>query len=56
MLRISGVLFNSHSHVLHALLFKVWDRRLLDENCPCPVGVFAGHADGITHIDPRVSC
>lgn len=34
-------------------LCKVWDRRLLDESCPCPVGVFAGHADGITHIDPR---
>ncbi|KAJ7337061.1 DDB1- and CUL4-associated factor 11 [Desmophyllum pertusum] len=34
-------------------LCKVWDRRQLDESCPCPVGVFAGHADGITHIDPR---
>ena len=36
------------------LLLKVWDRRVLNESCPCPVGVLAGHADGITHIDPRV--
>lgn len=34
-------------------LIKVWDRRQLSESCPCPVGVFAGHSDGITHIDPR---
>ena len=34
--------------------WKVWDRRVLDESCPCPVGVLAGHADGITHVDPRV--
>lgn len=34
-------------------LCKVWDRRVLDESCPCPVGVLAGHADGITHVDPR---
>ena len=36
------------------LLLQVWDRRQLSENCPYPVGVLAGHADGITHIDPRV--
>ena len=36
------------------LLLQVWDRWQLSENCPCPVGVLAGHADGITHIDPRV--
>lgn len=34
-------------------LCKVWDRRVLDESIHSPVGVFAGHADGITYIDPR---
>lgn len=42
------------SHNLYFPLVKVWDRRQLVESCPCPVGVLAGHADGITHIDPRV--
>ena len=27
---------------------------MLDESIHSPVGVFAGHADGITYIDPRV--
>ena len=36
-------------------LLKVWDRRQLNESCPCPVGILAGHSDGITHIDPRVT-
>ena len=35
-------------------LLKVWDRRQLNESCPYPVGILAGHSDGITHIDPRV--
>lgn len=34
-------------------LCKVWDRRQLNESCPYPVGILAGHSDGITHIDPR---
>jgi len=34
-------------------LCKVWDRRSLREHDPVPVGVLAGHVDGITHIDPR---
>lgn len=29
---------------------KVWDRRLLSESTPKPVGTFAGHTDGITYI------
>lgn len=34
-------------------LCKVWDRRVLkDMNSP-PVGVLAGHQDGITYIDPK---
>ncbi|XP_039286743.1 DDB1- and CUL4-associated factor 11 [Nilaparvata lugens] len=32
---------------------KVWDRRTLNERKPLPVGVLAGHVDGITHIDSR---
>jgi len=32
---------------------KVWDRRSLREDDPQPVGVLAGHVDGITYIDPR---
>jgi WD repeat-containing protein 23 len=34
-------------------LCKIWDRRALREDHPTPVGVFAGHTDGITFIDPR---
>ncbi|KAL1132657.1 hypothetical protein AAG570_010609 [Ranatra chinensis] len=32
---------------------KVWDRRTLNEASPKPVGVLAGHMDGITYIDSR---
>ncbi|XP_014291009.1 DDB1- and CUL4-associated factor 11 isoform X1 [Halyomorpha halys] len=33
---------------------KVWDRRLMPaEGSPKPVGVLAGHLDGITYIDSR---
>lgn len=32
---------------------KVWDRRALREDNPIPVGVLAGHIDGITYVDPR---
>ncbi|XP_076170804.1 DDB1- and CUL4-associated factor 11 [Ptiloglossa arizonensis] len=34
-------------------LCKVWDRRTLNETDPHPVGMLAGHMDGITYIDPR---
>ena len=34
-------------------LVKIWDRRSLRESNPQPVGVFAGHVDGITFIDAR---
>lgn len=34
-------------------ILKVWDRRQLVDRRPKPVGVFAGHYDGITFIDPR---
>ncbi len=32
---------------------KIWDRRSLRESDPRPVGILAGHIDGITYIDPR---
>lgn len=32
---------------------KVWDRRTLIETSPKPVGVLAGHMDGITFIDSK---
>ena len=33
---------------------QVWDRRSLSETNPQPVGVLAGHMDGITFIDTKV--
>lgn len=36
------------------MLCKVWDRRLLRERNPRPVGIMRGHADGITFIDAKV--
>ena len=32
---------------------KIWDRRALRETDPVPVGLLAGHIDGITYIDPK---
>jgi len=32
---------------------KVWDRRTLSETRPTPVGILAGHKDGITYIDAK---
>ncbi|KYM93583.1 DDB1- and CUL4-associated factor 11 [Cyphomyrmex costatus] len=32
---------------------KVWDRRLINMSNPSPVGILAGHRDGITYIDSR---
>ena len=36
-------------------LCKVWDRRVLSEEHPAPVGTLAGHKDGIVFIDSKVS-
>ncbi|KAL3157892.1 hypothetical protein ABBQ32_012303 [Trebouxia sp. C0010 RCD-2024] len=33
-------------------LIKVWDRRTLGRN-PKPAGLFVGHTDGMTHLDPK---
>lgn len=45
------------SHIIYSGgddgLIKVWDRRTLTEANPKPVGVLAGHMDGITFIDSR---
>ena len=35
-------------------LCKVWDRRMLGDHTATPVGVLAGHQDGITFIDSKV--
>jgi len=35
-------------------LCKIWDRRTLREDEPKPVGVLAGHHDGITFIDSKL--
>ena len=34
-------------------LVKVWDRRSLREDSPKPVGVLAGHVDGVAYISPK---
>ncbi len=34
-------------------LCKVWDRRTLVESNPHPVGILAGHVDGLTYVDSR---
>lgn len=34
-------------------IIKVWDRRILREESPLPVGQLAGHYDSVTYIDSR---
>uniref|UniRef100_T1JBZ6 Uncharacterized protein n=1 Tax=Strigamia maritima TaxID=126957 RepID=T1JBZ6_STRMM len=34
-------------------LCKVWDRRMMSESDPKPVGILAGHRDGITFVDSK---
>ncbi|KAI4469449.1 ddb1- and cul4-associated factor 11 [Holotrichia oblita] len=56
---INSVAFaDDSSHIIYSGgddgLLKVWDRRMLgEEGNPTPVGVLAGHRDGITFIHPR---
>lgn len=56
---INSVSFaDDSSHIIYSGgddgLIKVWDRRTLDEeSLPKPVGVLAGHMDGITFINSR---
>lgn len=37
-----------------ALYWQVWDRRTLSERDPKPVGILAGHSNGITFVDSKV--
>nr|CAH7741944.1 unnamed protein product [Callosobruchus chinensis] len=55
---VNSVCFaDDSSHIIYSGgddgLVKVWDRRSLVENSPKPVGVLAGHTDGVTFIDSR---
>ncbi|KRT85038.1 WD40 domain-containing protein [Oryctes borbonicus] len=56
---INSVAFaDDSSHIIYSGgddgLLKVWDRRMLgEERNANPVGVLAGHRDGITYVHPR---
>ncbi|XP_071959239.1 DDB1- and CUL4-associated factor 11-like [Antedon mediterranea] len=55
---LSTVVFaDSSSHIIYSGaddgMCKVWDRRCLTEVCPKPVGVLAGHTDGLTFVDSK---
>uniref|UniRef100_A0A8C6X833 DDB1 and CUL4 associated factor 11 n=1 Tax=Naja naja TaxID=35670 RepID=A0A8C6X833_NAJNA len=48
---------DNSSHIVFSggddALCKVWDRRTMREDDPQPVGILAGHQDGITFIDSK---
>ncbi|XP_068098555.1 DDB1- and CUL4-associated factor 11 isoform X1 [Hyperolius riggenbachi] len=55
---VNAVAFADDScHILYSggddALCKVWDRRTMREDDPKPVGILAGHQDGITFIDSK---
>ncbi|XP_063769705.1 DDB1- and CUL4-associated factor 11 isoform X2 [Pseudophryne corroboree] len=55
---VNAVSFADDScHILYSggddALCKVWDRRTMREDDPKPVGLLAGHQDGITFIDSK---
>ncbi|KAK6628672.1 hypothetical protein RUM43_002487 [Polyplax serrata] len=55
---VNAVAFaDDRSHILYSGgddgICKVWDRRVLAESHPKPVGYLAGHMLGITYIEPR---
>ncbi|MEE6519812.1 hypothetical protein FKM82_017546, partial [Ascaphus truei] len=55
---VNAVSFADEScHILFSggddALCKVWDRRTMREDDPKPVGVLAGHHDGVTFIDSK---
>ncbi|KAG8455398.1 hypothetical protein GDO86_001550 [Hymenochirus boettgeri] len=55
---VNAVSFADDScHILYSggddALCKVWDRRTMREDDPKPVGILAGHQDGITFIDSK---
>ncbi|XP_054848502.1 DDB1- and CUL4-associated factor 11 isoform X1 [Eublepharis macularius] len=55
---VNAVAFaDTSSHILFSggddAICKVWDRRTMRESEPKPVGILAGHRDGITFIDSK---
>lgn len=55
---VNSVVFaDESSHIIYSGgddgVIRVWDRRCLNETNPKPVGILAGHMDGITFIDSR---
>jgi len=55
---VNAVAFaDDSSHILFSGgddgLIKVWDRRTLSDSAASPVGILAGHMDGITFIDSK---
>ncbi|XP_061444574.1 DDB1- and CUL4-associated factor 11 isoform X2 [Rhineura floridana] len=55
---VNAVAFaDTSSHILFSggddAICKVWDRRTMREDDPRPVGILAGHQDGITFIDSK---
>ncbi|XP_025048596.1 LOW QUALITY PROTEIN: DDB1- and CUL4-associated factor 11 [Alligator sinensis] len=55
---VNAVAFaDASSHILFSggddAICKVWDRRTMREDDPKPVGMLAGHQDGITFIDSK---
>ncbi|XP_072024526.1 DDB1- and CUL4-associated factor 11-like [Amphiura filiformis] len=55
---VNAVCFaDDSSHIIYSGaddgLCKVWDRRMLGDDNATPVGILAGHQDGITYIDAK---
>ncbi|XP_058036298.1 DDB1- and CUL4-associated factor 11 isoform X1 [Ahaetulla prasina] len=55
---VNAVAFaDNSSHIVFSggddAICKVWDRRTMREDNPQPVGILAGHQDGITFIDSK---
>ncbi|XP_039194008.1 DDB1- and CUL4-associated factor 11 isoform X1 [Crotalus tigris] len=55
---VNAVAFaDNSSHIVFSggddAICKVWDRRTMREDDPRPVGILAGHQDGITFIDSK---
>ena len=51
--KVSTSLFAISSSEIDSIVSQVWDRRTLVETAARPVGILAGHVDGLTYVDPR---